>query len=604
MKKLVSISLLVMLLITCVCSFTSCGFQYHTVGYVGGELSEPFLKGDQSQNFEGYSFEKATAFKGIVPMAKALQNEEIQYLLANKATTDAILSEYSDIKALSATLNADGETVYVLTMADNTALDGEENLSAAIALFQKTVMGYVEGDIGAALLSGAGELDYEFHTSKIKGTADQVAKALRNHKAQYLVVGETLADQLLADIAAADAKAAEEKPDAKAPVEIKKTVDMLTTLNGQKVVLLSLADNTAFDSVTDAWEVFTTMQKVPVIGYAAGEASEQFLKDTALENMPGYETKSFDSLTLMTEALTSGNVDFFLANDTTAEALMALDASIKMIPTPLAGNGQERVMILTLSTNTTFDQTDDVVETFADLSKSSFQVEWDLFYSKLIKYNGYKDVLNGLATTMKIAVIGLLIGIVIGTLIALIKMIPKYHALPRILSAICDVYVGFFRGTPMVVQLLIGWFILLPELGLQLNNEMVAIAVFGMNSGAYVSEIMRSGIQAVDGGQLEAARAVGLGYWVSMMKVVIPQGIKNILPTLGNEFIVLVKDTSIVSFIAVVDITKALRQIGDANYSYIIPYLTLALIYLVIVIIFTFLIKLLERRLAKSERRK
>ncbi len=228
--------------------------------------------------------------------------------------------------------------------------------------------------------------------------------------------------------------------------------------------------------------------------------------------------------------------------------------------------------------------------------------DWDLFYRQFITNNGYRVALRGLAATLQIAVIGLLIGIVIGTLIAVIKMIPKYRVAPRIFSAVCDVYVGFFRGTPMMVQLLIGWFVLFPALGLHLDNLVVASIIFGMNSGAYVSEIMRSGIQAVDAGQLEAARALGLGYWTSMLKIVIPQGIKNILPTLGNEFITLVKDTSIVSFIAVVDLTKAFKSIGDATYSYIIPYLMLALIYLVIVLIITFLIRLLERRLKRVDR--
>ena len=236
-------------------------------------------------------------------------------------------------------------------------------------------------------------------------------------------------------------------------------------------------------------------------------------------------------------------------------------------------------------------------------SKIDFKTEWELFYSKFITYKGYEVAIEGLGKTMYIAVMGLLIGILIGTTIALIKMIPKYKIAPRIFSGICDVYVGFFRGTPMTVQLLIAWFILIPAMEWDIDKEQVAALVFGMNSGAYVSEIMRSGIQAVDIGQLEAARAVGLGYWTSMLKVVIPQAIKNILPTLGNEFIVLVKDTSIVSFIAVVDITKAFRQIGDANYAYIIPYLMLALVYLVIVVLITLLIKLMERRLARSERR-
>ncbi len=228
--------------------------------------------------------------------------------------------------------------------------------------------------------------------------------------------------------------------------------------------------------------------------------------------------------------------------------------------------------------------------------------KWEVFYSKFITYKGYETVVDGLIVTLEIAVIGLAIGIVIGTFIALIKMIPKYKAAPKIFSAICDVYVGFFRGTPIIVQLLIGKFVLLPAMGITMDSLAVAILIFGMNSGAYVSEIMRSGIQAVDAGQLEAARAVGLGYWTSMLKVVIPQGIKNILPTLGNEFITLVKETSVVSFIAVVDLTKAFRQIGDSNYEYIIPYLMLAAVYLVIVMLIAWGVKITERRLARVDR--
>ncbi|MBR2322452.1 MAG: amino acid ABC transporter permease [Clostridia bacterium] len=229
---------------------------------------------------------------------------------------------------------------------------------------------------------------------------------------------------------------------------------------------------------------------------------------------------------------------------------------------------------------------------------------WNVFYKQFITYNGYKTVLNGLLTTVEIAVLGLIIGILIGTIIAVVKVMPKYKILPKILEKVCDVYVAFFRGTPMVVQLLIGYFVLMPALNIMLDGVYVAIIIFGLNSGAYVSEIMRSGIQSVDAGQLEAGRAVGLSFWTAMLKIVIPQSIKNILPTLGNEFIVLIKETSIVSFIAVTDVTKAFRAIGDANYEYIIPYLTLALVYLVIVLLITFLIRLMERRLKRSERSK
>lgn len=229
---------------------------------------------------------------------------------------------------------------------------------------------------------------------------------------------------------------------------------------------------------------------------------------------------------------------------------------------------------------------------------------WQQFYRQFVTYNGYKTVLNGLLATVEIAVFGLIIGIIIGTLIAVVRVYPKYNLFPRILDKICSVYVGFFRGTPMVVQLLIGYFVLLPAMGIPADGVMVAIIIFGLNSGAYVSEIMRAGIQSVDAGQLEAGRALGLTYPKAMLKIVIPQSIKNILPTLGNEFIVLVKETSVVSFIAVTDVTKAFRAIGDANYEYVIPYLMLAAVYLVIVLGITALIRLMERRLKRSDSRR
>jgi polar amino acid transport system permease protein len=180
---------------------------------------------------------------------------------------------------------------------------------------------------------------------------------------------------------------------------------------------------------------------------------------------------------------------------------------------------------------------------------NSFSVQWKIFWNFFYVKHGYKSVLYGLKVTIEIAVVGLLIGILIGTLIAVVKVLPKYRLLPRILERICNIYVGFFRGTPIMVQLLIGYFVAMPALGISGHNLKIIVGflVFGMNSGAYVSEIMRSGIQAVDPGQLEAGRAVGLSYSVAMLKIVIPQAVKNILPTIGNEFITLIKETSVLS---------------------------------------------------------
>ena len=227
---------------------------------------------------------------------------------------------------------------------------------------------------------------------------------------------------------------------------------------------------------------------------------------------------------------------------------------------------------------------------------------WELFTQRFIEDGAYRAVLDGLLVTLQIAVIGLLIGIVIGTLIAVVKVMPKYKKLPRVLDGICTVYVAFFRGTPIMVQLLIGYFVLLPAIGLRMSGLWVAVIIYGMNSGAYVSEIMRGGINSVDVGQLEAARALGMSYSVSMLKVVVPQAVKNILPTMGNEFITLIKDTSVVSFIAVIDVTKAFRQIGDSTYEYIIPYLMLALVYLILVGLIALLVKIIEGRLKRNER--
>ena len=233
----------------------------------------------------------------------------------------------------------------------------------------------------------------------------------------------------------------------------------------------------------------------------------------------------------------------------------------------------------------------------------NFSRKVQMFWESFIDKGGYKPVLEGLENTLLIAIIGLIIGIVIGTLIAAVRVIPKKKTLPKVLNGICDVYVGFFRGTPIVVQLLLTHYVFLPLIGLNLRALVVSIIVFGLNSGAYVSEIMRSGIQSVDPGQMEAGRALGLNFPTTMMKIVVPQAVKNILPTLGNEFIVLVKETSVVSFVGTADLYMAFQYIGTDNYEYMVPYLVMAIIYIVLVMAITFLVKILERRLGKSDRR-
>ena len=233
----------------------------------------------------------------------------------------------------------------------------------------------------------------------------------------------------------------------------------------------------------------------------------------------------------------------------------------------------------------------------------NFDQKVNKFIEIFVEQNGYAKVIQGLQNTLLIAVTGLIIGIIVGTLIATVRVLPKYKTLPKVLNGICSFYVALFRGTPMVVQLLVFYYVLLPIIGLKITGVQVAMLVLGLNSGAYISEIMRSGIQSVDSGQMEAGRAVGLSFGTSMIKIVIPQAVKNILPTLGNEFISLIKETSVVSFVGAADLYVAFNYIGSNSYEFMVPYLVMALIYIALVLIISLLIKLMERSLKKSDRR-
>ncbi len=232
----------------------------------------------------------------------------------------------------------------------------------------------------------------------------------------------------------------------------------------------------------------------------------------------------------------------------------------------------------------------------------NFDKKIETFINVFFNNGGYRNVLTGLKNTVVIAVAGLIIGILIGTVIATIRVLPKKGGITGFLNSLCSLYVGFFRGTPIVVQLLLFYYVMLPILGLKMTSVSVAVCVFGLNSGAYISEIMRGGILSVDPGQMEGGRSVGLSYGTTMMKIVIPQAVKNILPTLGNEFIALIKETSVVSFVGAMDLYVAFNYIGSNSYEFMVPYLVMALIYIVMVVIITLLIKVMERSLRKSDK--
>ncbi len=224
----------------------------------------------------------------------------------------------------------------------------------------------------------------------------------------------------------------------------------------------------------------------------------------------------------------------------------------------------------------------------------------DRFHNTFKSSKQFTDLLKGLGNTLFVTFLAFIMGILIGTITCLVLNIKSDNIFVIALKNIFKVYVAIFRGTPMVVQLLIIYFIIFSTS--RIEPLYVATISFGLNSGAYVSEIIRGGINSVENGQVEAGRSLGLSYFEVMTKIVLPQAIRNALPSLGNELITLVKETSIVSFIGAVDLTKAFQNSANIAYDSMLVYLLMGIVYFVIVLLLTKLLRLLERKLTKYAR--
>ena len=223
---------------------------------------------------------------------------------------------------------------------------------------------------------------------------------------------------------------------------------------------------------------------------------------------------------------------------------------------------------------------------------------FEKLYETFIVDDRYMWMVEGLGNTLVITFGALAIGVVIGTLVAVAKYFCEGNKKLRFINWLCDLYTTVIRGIPMTVLLLLFFFVLFVSAR---NGVPVAVAAFGINSGAYMAELIRSGINAVDKGQMEAARSLGLSKGQAMVKVVMPQAIKYILPAIGNECIALLKETSVAGYVAVVDVTKAATNIRNKTYDAVNPIILLALIYLVMVVGLTRLLAIMERRLRKSD---
>ena len=212
----------------------------------------------------------------------------------------------------------------------------------------------------------------------------------------------------------------------------------------------------------------------------------------------------------------------------------------------------------------------------------------------------WKMIPEGLLNTVIITMGALVIGVVIGTIVAVTKFLCEGSRVLKPFVALCDLYVTVIRGIPVVVQLLIFYFVIFASSD---NGVFVATITFGINSGAYMAEIIRSGLNAVDPGQMEAGRSLGMSRLQTMKTIILPQAVRYILPAIGNEFIALLKETSVAGYVAVMDLTRAGNLIRNKTFDAINPFLIVAVTYLVIVVILSKLMKLLERRLAKSDKR-
>lgn len=222
------------------------------------------------------------------------------------------------------------------------------------------------------------------------------------------------------------------------------------------------------------------------------------------------------------------------------------------------------------------------------------------FYNALIPEQRYLAYIDGLLATVKISFFAILIGVVIGVVVAVAKVTAKRQKGMKLISRICDIYITVIRGTPLMLQLLIIYNLVFTARNT--NEILVGAICFGINSGAYVAEIVRAGIESIDKGQTEAGRSLGLTGLETMRYIVLPQAIKNILPALGNEFIVLIKETSVAGIIAVTDLTKAAQYIGSRTWDILPPLIIAAICYLIMTMGLSKLLGVFERRLGHSDR--
>ena len=330
----------------------------------------------------------------------------------------------------------------------------------------------------------------------------------------------------------------------------------------------------------------------------------------------------FSSGPVAVAALASGKLDVVVIDSEPAQVFALQNPELKIMPEPLTfeeyafavnKKNPELLKKINIELNALLKsgEVDRIIKHHKELNHSSAQEIvidetenfWrgvkESFQLNFVKDNRYLYLLNGFWVTLKITFFSTLLGIVIGYAVAIVRCTATQTGKMKFADFLCKVYLTVVRGTPVVVQLLIIYFVIFGSVNV--DKVVVAIIAFGINSGAYVAEIIRGGLLAVDKGQMEAGRSLGLSYGQTMRAVIIPQGFKNVLPALGNEFIVLLKETSVSGYIALQDLTKGGDIIRSQTYDAFLPLIAVAVTYLAVVMLLSWLLGRLEKRLKRNE---
>ena len=370
-------------------------------------------------------------------------------------------------------------------------------------------------------------------------------------------------------------------------------------------------DDSVYASLTDKDEILAKLSETKAkIGCQRGTTGEYYIQGSTDWDFPGIPNtvlKTYDNGALAMTDLVKGNIQAIVIDEAQATLYEKKFAGVKKLDAVFTSEnyciavakGNESLItslnafIDEIQTNGQFDQ---IVSSYFGEGQ---QIEIETNH-EMTSYEAYINVLKGLGITFLITFCAFAIGILLGLLTGIVEGLDANNFFTKGIKLFFQAYVAIFRGTPVAVQLLIIYYVVFSSI----DPILAAVITFGLNSGAYVSEIIRGGISSLPKGQMEAGRSLGLSYGTVMKKVVLPQAVRNVLPSLGNEFVSLIKETSVVSFITVIDLYAAFRAIATASFNYKGVYLIMGVVYFVIVYLISFLLKLLEKRLMKNVKAK